>query len=61
MSRVPGQPSVAVIGGSGFYELLASAQEIKVETPFGPPSDPITVGDVAGRHVAFLPDRKSVV
>jgi len=52
---VPGQPTIAVIGGSGFYELLASAQEIKVETPFGPPSDPITVGEVAGRQVAFLP------
>jgi 5'-methylthioadenosine phosphorylase len=55
VSRVPGQPSIAVIGGSGFYELLASGQEIKVETPFGPPSDPITVGEVAGRQVAFLP------
>ena len=52
---MPGPPSIAVIGGSGFYELLASGQDIKVETPFGPPSDPITVGEVAGRQVAFLP------
>ena len=50
-----GQPSIAVIGGSGFYELLASGDEIKVETPFGPPSDPVVVGEVAGRQVAFLP------
>jgi 5'-methylthioadenosine phosphorylase len=50
-----GQASIAVIGGSGFYELLASGEEIKVETPYGPPSDPIVVGDVAGRRVAFLP------
>jgi 5'-methylthioadenosine phosphorylase len=55
VSRVPGRPSIAVIGGSGFYELLSSGQEIKAETPFGPPSDPITVGEVAGRQVAFLP------
>jgi 5'-methylthioadenosine phosphorylase len=50
-----GQASIAVIGGSGFYELLPSVEEIKVETPFGPPSDTIAVGEVAGRQVAFLP------
>jgi len=55
VSPVAGQPSIAVIGGSGFYELLASGDEIKVETPFGPPSDPVVVGEVAGRQVAFLP------
>jgi 5'-methylthioadenosine phosphorylase len=52
---MPGQASIAVIGGSGFYQLLPSAEEIKVETPFGPPSDTIAVGEVAGRRVAFLP------
>jgi 5'-methylthioadenosine phosphorylase len=46
---------IGVIGGSGFYEFLDAAEEIKVDTPFGPPSDPITVGEVAGRRVAFLP------
>lgn len=45
----------AVIGGSGFYELLADAQEHVVETPFGPPADVVTVGTFAGRRVAFLP------
>ncbi|HEY6278557.1 MAG TPA: S-methyl-5'-thioadenosine phosphorylase [Streptosporangiaceae bacterium] len=50
-----GQPSIAVIGGSGFYSLFSSGEEIKAETPFGPPSDPIVVGEVAGRQVAFLP------
>ena len=52
---MPGQASIAVIGGSGFYELLPSGEEIKVETPFGPPSDTIAVGEMAGRQVAFLP------
>src|SRR6266704_3871506 len=47
--------SIAVVGGSGFYEFLEDAEEIKVGTPFGPPSDPVTVGEVAGRRVAFLP------
>jgi 5'-methylthioadenosine phosphorylase len=55
VSPVPGDPSIAVIGGSGFYELLASGDEIKVETPFGAPSDTIVVGEMAGRQVAFLP------
>jgi len=52
---MPGRASVAVIGGSGFYELLSGGEEIKVETPFGAPSDPIVVGEVAGQQVAFLP------
>jgi len=46
---------VAVIGGSGLYALLDGATEHAVDTPYGPPSDPITVADVAGRAVAFLP------
>ncbi|MDT0269459.1 S-methyl-5'-thioadenosine phosphorylase [Streptomyces sp. DSM 44915] len=46
---------VAVIGGSGFYELLTDAERVTVDTPFGAPSDAITVGTVAGRRVAFLP------
>ena len=46
---------IGVIGGSGFYEFLDAAEEVKVDTPYGPPSDPVTVGEVAGRRVAFLP------
>src|SRR6266576_3831463 len=46
---------IAVVGGSGFYEFLEDAGEVTVDTPFGAPSDPITVGEVAGRRVAFLP------
>src|SRR5689334_25184208 len=46
---------IGVIGGSGFYEFLADARTVPVETPYGPPSDPVTVGEVAGRPVAFLP------
>lgn len=46
---------IAVIGGSGFYSLLDAAEEITVETPYGPPSDVITLGRIGSRHVAFIP------
>ena len=46
---------IGVIGGSGFYEFLDSADEVQVQTPFGLPSDPLVIGEVAGRRVAFLP------
>lgn len=50
-----GQPRVGVIGGSGLYELFTGSELVPVETPFGPPSDPVVVGEVDGRAVAFLP------
>src|SRR6266542_4847741 len=46
---------IGIIGGSGLYALLDGATEHAVSTPYGPPSDPITVAEVAGRRVAFLP------
>ena len=46
---------IGVIGGSGFYEFLDSADEVMVETPFGPPSDPLVIGSVGAKRVAFLP------
>jgi 5'-methylthioadenosine phosphorylase len=52
---VPGLASIGVIGGSGLYEFLDDAEEILVETPYGMPSDRLTIGEVAGRRVAFLP------
>jgi 5'-methylthioadenosine phosphorylase len=52
---VDAQADIGVIGGSGFYEFLTDAGEVPVETPFGPPSEPVLVGQVAGRRVAFLP------
>lgn len=45
---------LAVIGGSGFYDFVTDAAEVSVETPYGPPSDPVRMGEVAGRSVAFL-------
>ncbi|QMU73237.1 S-methyl-5'-thioadenosine phosphorylase [Streptacidiphilus sp. P02-A3a] len=47
--------AIGVIGGSGFYRLLEGARRIEVDTPYGAPSDALTVGQVGGREVAFLP------
>lgn len=46
---------IGVIGGSGFYELVTDGEDVHVDTPYGPPSAPVTVGTIAGRRVAFLP------
>lgn len=55
MSSLTPTAELAVIGGSGLYRLLDDAVDHLVDTPYGPTSDPITVADVAGRRVAFLP------
>lgn len=48
---------IAIIGGSGVYDatMLNNVSEIEVDTPFGKPSDKITIGDFNGTGVAFLP------
>jgi 5'-methylthioadenosine phosphorylase len=46
---------IGVFGGSGFYEFLDDVEELRVETPFGPPSAPIRVGEIDGTRVAFMP------
>lgn len=47
---------IGIFGGSGFYSFVeGDMEEIKIETPYGPPSDTIALGMVAGRRVAFLP------
>jgi 5'-methylthioadenosine phosphorylase len=47
---------LAVIGGSGLYQMeaLRHARTYSVETPFGKPSDELTVGEIAGTPVAFI-------
>lgn len=47
---------LGVIGGSGFYTFFdEGVRSVEVETPYGPPSGPITVGLVGDHEVAFLP------
>ncbi len=47
---------LGILGGSGLYALagLRDPREIRVETPFGSPSDAVIVGTMQGRSVAFL-------
>jgi 5'-methylthioadenosine phosphorylase len=51
----PAEAEIGVFGGSGFYSFLDDARELDVDTPYGPPSAPPVVGEVAGRRVAFIP------
>lgn len=49
-----GRPSVAVVGGSGFYDFGGPVEHVEVTTPWGSPSAPIALGDLDGHEVAFL-------
>ncbi len=46
---------IGVIGGSGFYSFLEDVVEIKMDTPYGPPSDKIAIATVGDKQVAFVP------
>ncbi|MEY4593535.1 MAG: hypothetical protein RIR18_2430, partial [Pseudomonadota bacterium] len=48
---------VGLIGGSGVYNIddLSNTQWVKVDSPFGEPSDEILLGDLNGQAMAFLP------
>jgi 5'-methylthioadenosine phosphorylase len=46
---------VGVFGGSGFYSLFDDAETVEVETPYGPPSAPATIGEIGGTRVVFIP------
>ncbi|WP_218843454.1 MULTISPECIES: S-methyl-5'-thioadenosine phosphorylase [unclassified Sphingomonas] len=47
---------IGVIGGSGIYDLsvLDEVQEIAVQSPFGQPSGPVTLGRIGGQEFVFL-------
>ena len=46
---------IGIIGGSAFYSLLDGARELTVQTPYGPASDALSVGELGGRRCVFLP------
>ena len=50
------RPHIGIIGGSGLYSMpgFEAREEVKLETPWGDPSDAYVVGQLAGREVAFL-------
>jgi len=54
----PHRPMLGIIGGTGMAEALGSlgaGEHHRVDTPFGPPSSPITVVQLGGAPVALLP------
>lgn len=48
---------LGIIGGSGLYQIegLTKQKWVKVNTPFGRPSDHLLTGEIAEREVVFLP------
>ncbi len=50
------QAEIGIIGGSGFYQMegIQDVEEVKIDTPFGSPSDSIIIGRLEGRELAFL-------
>ena len=51
------EAKIGVIGGTGLYQVegLTDIEEVDINTPFGKPSDTITIGKLEGVGVAFLP------
>ena len=49
------QAEIGIIGGSGLYSMpgLSKAKEVRLKTPFGPPSDAYVCGTLESRKVAF--------
>jgi 5'-methylthioadenosine phosphorylase len=52
---LPTQAEIGIFGGSGFYTFGDDAEEVVIESPFGAPSAPVTIAEVGGRRVAFIP------
>jgi 5'-methylthioadenosine phosphorylase len=46
---------IGIFGGTGLYTLLEDAEEVAIDTPYGPPSARVAIGTIGGRSVAFLP------
>lgn len=55
MLKIEDIADIGVFGGSGFYKFLENTEQITISTPYGAPSDKITIGEIAGKRVAFLP------
>jgi 5'-methylthioadenosine phosphorylase len=55
--KIMATAQIGIIGGSGLYQMpeLKEIEEVKVETPFGDPSDAFILGTLEGVRVAFLP------
>jgi 5'-methylthioadenosine phosphorylase len=56
-SSVASPPVIGVLGGSGVYDIdgLSGKRWVKVDSPFGEPSDELLFGDLNGQRMVFLP------
>lgn len=52
---MPATAEIGIFGGSGFYEWLGTPEQVSLRTPYGDPSGPISLAEVAGRRIAFMP------
>ena len=50
-------PVIGILGGSGVYDIdgLSGKRWVKVDSPFGEPSDELLFGDLDGQQMVFLP------
>ena len=50
-------PAIGIIGGSGLYQMegVEDSREVRIDTPFGAPSDSLMAGTMHGRQIYFLP------
>src|ERR687898_69213 len=48
---------IGIIGGTGLYDpnFFENVRQVKIDTPYGKPSDLITLGGYSGRRIAFIP------
>lgn len=51
------KPLIGVIGGSGLCQLpgLTISENVETETPYGKPSEPVSIGELCGERIAFVP------
>ena len=56
-SSLASPPVIGVLGGSGVYDIdgLSGKRWVKVDSPFGEPSDELLFGELNGQRMVFLP------
>ena len=48
------QKKIGIIGGTGLYSILNSLTEKEVDTPYGKPSGPLSIGTFEDKDIVFL-------
>ncbi len=52
---IDNRAEIGVFGGTGFYSFAEELEFMKIDTPYGAPSDKVALGVIGGKRVAFLP------